>query len=135
MPPVRYIFFPTTFSQSRWIGLEIFGVAGQRRDVGHAREHIGGPHGMADGLVLLEDGLVGLDLLGVVVDGEAVSRRILGELDVVAALVEEILGQVEIFLVPRHAIELDQGQLDLLVAGKAVPLVRAEDAAARDRRS
>lgn len=72
---------------------------------------------MPDSLVLLEDGLVGLDLGRVVVDGEAVSARVLDELETPAPLIEEVLGQVEVGRFPRQAIELDQGQLDLPVAG------------------
>ena len=41
-----------------------------------------------------------------------------------AALVDEVVGEVEIFLLAGHAAELDQRQLDLLMAAIALLLAR-----------
>ena len=73
---------------------------------------------MADGLVLLEDGLVVLGIFAVAACAPAAF----------AALVDEELGQVEVFRVAGDAVELDQADLDLLVAGDALELffARAE---------
>ena len=79
---------------------------------------------MSDGFVLLQDGFVGLDLVRLVVDGEAVPWRILFQGRPPASLVQEIFRQVEIGRFPGQAIELDQGKLDLLVPGEALPFPR-----------
>ena len=41
------------------------------------------------------------------------------------ALINKVLGQLQIALVLGHMIELDQGQLDLLMAAVAAQLARA----------
>ena len=119
-------FFPDDIVPQPRIGPEVIRVAEQRRDIGHSRRTYSIPDGMPDRLLLLEDGFMRLDLRRVVVNGETAAGRILGELHVAAALVEKILGEVEIFIVSGQTIELHEGELDLLVTGKAAAFVRAE---------
>ncbi len=71
---------------------------------------------MTDGLRLFGQGLV---ILGVFAEGFAA----LGP----AALFHEVSSQVEIPALPRQAKELDESDLDFLVAGQAAALSRTED--------
>jgi len=91
-------------------GLDIVGIAGEGGHVGHARVHVCRPHGMAHGLVLLDDGQVALRVF--LLDGG------------LATIVEEELSLVEILLVARGEIEFAQGHLGNLVPGHHACLPR-----------
>ncbi len=60
MPPVTYIFLPTTFSQIASIDLDVILIACHRRHVRHARIHVSGPHRMPFRFGLLSHWYVGL---------------------------------------------------------------------------
>ena len=89
---------------------------------------------MADGLVLLEDGLVVLHVLVGIIDGEGIAGGVALAAEIVAALVEKELGQVEVGPLAGHPVELGQPDLDLLVAGEAAPLVRSGAERAEEKR-
>ena len=99
-------------------GLHVGRVAGERRDVGHARIHVGRAHGVADRLGLLDDALLRLVVLEAARVGLLTGLR--------AALVEHELRELEIALVAGDAIELDEAHLGDLVA-------RPDRSLARDR--
>ena len=80
-------------------------------------------------------GHVVLHVLVGVVDGEGIARGRLLAAEVVAALVEEELGRVEVGPVPGRAVELGQADLDLLVAGEAAALAGAGAEGAQEERS
>ena len=110
------------------MALTYAGIAAQGGHVGHAGVHVHGPHGVADGLVLLQDGLVVLHVFVAVVDGEGIVGGVAFALEVMPPLVEEELGQFEVGAVSRDPIELGQADFDLLVAGEGPLLARAERA-------
>ena len=97
-------------------GLGVRRVAGHRGDVGHAGVEVAGAHGVADGLALVHDRQMVLRVLAV----KVVPVR-------PAAGVEEELGEREVLVVAGGAGELDEADLDLLVAGRVLQLVGAED--------
>ena len=89
-------------------GTDVGCVARERRHIGHAAVHIGGTHGVTDGLLLLHDGQMGLRIL--------VAPR------GVAAFVEEVFGHVEILLLAGDHGELGQRHLGNLVSGHTLHL-------------
>ena len=90
-------------------------VAAVRRHVGHAAIQIHGAHRMPYDLALLAHGHVVL-----VIRPPYLAFRL------VAANVDEELGQVQILLLAGHLVQLDQGQFDFLVARHFLPLARPE---------
>ena len=106
------------------------GVVELEREIGHRRGHIHRAHRMADHLGLLAHRQVRL----VVFVGPRPERgrvfaardRFLGEVvRLTAALVDEIGGEIEAAAIAGQPVELDQRQLDLLMAGIAALLARA----------
>ena len=91
-------------------------VAGDRRRVGHREVEVHRPHRVADHLRLFADRLV---VLGVLAEQLAAVR--------LAALVEKEQRQFEVAFLLGGPVELDEGQLDLLVAAGLVALVGAEN--------
>ena len=81
---------------------------------------------MADGLGLLEDGLVILQVLVGIVNGEGVAGAVHLAPEIMSPLVEEELRQVEVGPLSRDPVELGKADLDLLVAGKPVLLSGTE---------
>ena len=81
---------------------------------------------MADGLGLLDDGLVVLKIRLGIVDGERIAGTVRLAAEVMPALVEKELRQVEVGPLSGDAIELGQADLDLLVAGEAPTFPRPE---------
>ena len=55
MPPVMYSFSLDDVLPDAIDGVDVALVAGQRRDVRHARIHVGRAHGVAHGLGLVHD--------------------------------------------------------------------------------
>jgi len=100
-------------------GRDIFWEAAEGGDVGHARIHVHGPDGVTHGLVLLEHGLVVLHVFFGIVDGERVAGGMFFAAEIVTALVEEELGQVEVGVIAGRPEELGEADLDLRVAGEA----------------
>jgi hypothetical protein len=90
-------------------------VAGDGGDVRHAAIKVHRADGVPDDLRVLADRGVILAIL-------AVERAAVG----VAALLDEELGQLQVALLAGEVVELDQGQLDLLVAGGVELLARSE---------
>ena len=92
---------------------------------------------MADRVRLLEYRLLILSIGEIVVHGEAAARleRERGIGMWTAALVEKKLRLVQILAIAGRLIKLDEGELDLLVAGHIVARVRAEYLANQIRRS
>ena len=91
-------------------GVDVRLVARQGSHVGHARIHVGSPHGVPHRLVLFHNGLVCLRI--VVGDGG------------LAPIVEEELGLVEVFLLSRHQIEFGKRHLCNLVSRHDTSLSR-----------
>ncbi len=115
-------------------------VASLEREVGHAGIKVHGAHGVADDLVLLAHRAVRLAVFVVRIDVallEQAAAFALGLLDVeimrrvLAALIDEVGGEVEVLLVAGEPVELHQRQLDLGVPAIALALtgVRPEGAA------
>jgi len=102
---------------------EVLLIAGQGGDIGHGGVHVHRPHGVADRLPLLDNRQMILHVAGV-----AKGPHQLPPVRA-PALIQEELGQVEIFLLPGQAVQLDQPQLHLLMPRHGVQGVRAEDPA------
>ena len=136
-PPVRYIRFDATSRQSASTVRPNGSSCRERGDVGHRRIQIGRADGMADGLRLLDDRLVILPIGEIVVDREAAARleRERGIGMWTAAFVEKELRLVQILAIAGRLIKLDEGELDLLMAGHIVARVRAEVPCKPDPRS
>ena len=99
-------------------GLDVVFVASEGSHIGHTCIHVGRTNGMAYGLVLFDDGLVGLRI--VVNDGG------------LTAVVEEELCLVEIFLVARHEIQFGECHLCNLMSGNHASLPRVRTHLAAD---
>jgi 2Fe-2S ferredoxin len=103
------------------------GIVQLEREVRHGRGHIHPPHCVADDARLLAHRDVGLIVfvgLGPI-GGRVVAarQRLLGEImRLTAALVDEIGGELEPSAVAGEAVELDERELDFLMARIAVPL-------------
>ena len=96
-------------------------VAELGREVGHGRVHVHRPHRVADDLVLLAHGLVRLAVLvgALPVLARRLAAGVALDVEIVrlpAALVDEVGGEVELLLLAGQVVELDQRDLDLLVA-------------------
>jgi hypothetical protein len=107
-------------------GLDVFRVAAQGGDIGHAGVHVHGPHSVADGLVLLQHGLMVLHVFVAVVDGKGIVDGVAFALEVMPPLVEEEFGQLEVGAIARDPIKLGEPDLDLLVPGEGPLFARPE---------
>ncbi len=99
-------------------------------DVGHAGIEVHGADGVADDAGLFADGQVGLIVLVALLDEgcgiAAVADRFFGEVvGLLAALVDEELREIEVTAFARDAGQLDEGELDFLVAAVAAALAFA----------
>ena len=105
-------------------------------EVGHGGVHVHGADGVADDAVLLADRAVGLvvlvalgpEVLRVLAAGAGLGVEIVR---LAAALVDEVGGEVEVAAVAGEAVELDEGELDLLVAVVAALLAGSGPKVAR----
>ncbi len=124
----RYVHFAFADAAPEFFaGFEEAKVSGLPGDVGHAAVKVERPDGVADGFVLLPYWFVDLVVILVALPKVGVAAALSffqGEVErFLASFIEEVERLVEILLVAGGLVELDQGQLDLLVAGVAVHLV------------
>ena len=104
-------------------GIPVALVVGVGGDIGHAAVEIHGAHGVAGDLAHLPDWhiILVIDRRPGTVNEFPVSAVAM------ASLIEEPLREIKVFLLPGGLVELHEGELDLLVAGNPMALVRTEN--------